>query len=541
LAIDNLLLILCNADDLDSFSLSIEHGGLFCGMGKNLQYAAGNADWFDHCSIDTFSRLWIDDFLGQLGVVIDSTTFLYWSPTGGLDQGLVCIQSDADILAMTASLQGQERKELYVLVDHSNFLQVARPENIVAWEPPADRDGPGEREPPADDNDPPVERVPVIVREPPLKRRRDGDEGCSSAVTNEEGCDEETDSEFYDSDYDAEDGDDDIFDAHVDKEVNDHNEHQEIVEQEDDAGLENEDIALTSEQKLELKYKFSYFNPEVDINDPQFKIGMIFDSMKELRNALTVYSIRRRVRLKKTRNTAKRINAHCAWEHGCTMFIKAAWDERKKGIVVKKYEPNHVCESVWELKVLTAPFLTEFFIDEFRDNQKMDLSTFATKVQRKFNMCPNRFKLGRARKEALTIIHGDEAEQFRQLRDYGNEMCKRNPGSTFFLTTNHAMDNEDLEPKEHLATLYWSYDACKRGFLKGCRPFICLDGCHIKTKYKGQLLTAVGIDANDCIFPIAFGLVEVECTSLMSLTLLWLQEMLCHSKVELLQHKLEEA
>jgi hypothetical protein len=59
----------------------------------------------------------------------------------------------------------------------------------------------------------------------------------------------------------------------------------------------------------------------------------------------------------------------------------------------------------------------------------------------------------------------------------------------------------------------WSYDACKRGFLAGCRPFICLDGCHIKTRYKGQLLTAVGIDPNDCIYPIAFGLVEVECTS----------------------------
>jgi hypothetical protein len=64
-----------------------------------------------------------------------------------------------------------------------------------------------------------------------------------------------------------------------------------------------------------------------------------------------------------------------------------------------------------------------------------------------------------------------------------------------------------------LATLYWSYDACKGGFLEGCRPFICLDGCHIKTRYKGNLLTAVGIDRNDCIFPIAVGLVEVECTS----------------------------
>jgi hypothetical protein len=39
-----------------------------------------------------------------------------------------------------------------------------------------------------------------------------------------------------------------------------------------------------------------------------------------------------------------------------------------------------------------------------------------------------------------------------------------------------------------------------------------IDGCHIKTRYRGQLLTAVGIDPNDCIFPIAFAVVEVEDT-----------------------------
>jgi hypothetical protein len=60
---------------------------------------------------------------------------------------------------------------------------------------------------------------------------------------------------------------------------------------------------------------------------------------------------------------------------------------------------------------------------------------------------------------------------------------------------------------------FWSYDGCKRDLLAGCRPFLCVDGYHIKTKYKGVLLTAVGIDTNGCIFPIAFGLAEVGCTS----------------------------
>ena len=39
---------------------------------------------------------------------------------------------------------------------------------------------------------------------------------------------------------------------------------------------------------------------------------------------------------------------------------------------------------------------------------------------------------------------------------------------------------------------------------------IFLDGCHIKTRYRGQLLTTVGIDSNDCIFPIDVAVVEVE-------------------------------
>ena len=34
---------------------------------------------------------------------------------------------------------------------------------------------------------------------------------------------------------------------------------------------------------------------------------------------------------------------------------------------------------------------------------------------------------------------------------------------------------------------------------------------HIKTKFGGQLLAVVGMDPNDCIYPIAIAVVEVEC------------------------------
>jgi hypothetical protein len=39
-----------------------------------------------------------------------------------------------------------------------------------------------------------------------------------------------------------------------------------------------------------------------------------------------------------------------------------------------------------------------------------------------------------------------------------------------------------------------------------------VDGCFIKTRYRGQLLAAVGMDPNDCIFLLAVAAVEVEDT-----------------------------
>ena len=50
----------------------------------------------------------------------------------------------------------------------------------------------------------------------------------------------------------------------------------------------------------------------------------------------------------------------------------------------------------------------------------------------------------------------------------------------------------------------------KDGWKLGCRKIIALDGCFLKKPYVGEILTAVGRDANNHIFPVAWAVVNVE-------------------------------
>ena len=58
--------------------------------------------------------------------------------------------------------------------------------------------------------------------------------------------------------------------------------------------------------------------------------------------------------------------------------------------------------------------------------------------------------------------------------------------------------------------MYIRYNAQKVGFLGGCRPIIGLDGCHLKGRLGGQILSATTRVTNDNIFSVAFAVVEQE-------------------------------
>lgn len=148
-----------------------------------------------------------------------------------------------------------------------------------------------------------------------------------------------------------------------------------------------------------------------------------------------------------------------------------------------------------------APYIAKKYLEEIRDNETIDAQSLGKKVQKDYNLAPGRMKLQRAKKRALAVIRGDEEKQYSLLWDYAKEIRRSNPGSSVFL---------NLDANGLFQTMYFSLDACKRGFLEGCRPLLFFDGCHLKTRHGGVMLTAIGIDPNDCVFPIAMAVVDGE-------------------------------
>ena len=112
----------------------------------------------------------------------------------------------------------------------------------------------------------------------------------------------------------------------------------------------------------------------------------------------------------------------------------------------------------------------------------------------------------RSRKAARGLITGNKEAQYGLLRDYAEMILRTDVGSRVILQTE--MENDNVEPK--FKRMYIRYNAQKVGFLGGCKPFIGLDGCHLKGRFGRQLLSAIAKDGNDNIFPVAMVVVEQQ-------------------------------
>ncbi|KAK8474519.1 hypothetical protein V6N13_099674 [Hibiscus sabdariffa] len=107
-------------------------------------------------------------------------------------------------------------------------------------------------------------------------------------------------------------------------------------------------------------------------------------------------------------------------------------------------------------------------------------------------------KCGRARDMTLEMIEGNHKAQYGRIYDYLQELRITNHGTTTICYL-------DLRLFQRM---YVCPQACKEGWKVGCMRIIGVYSFFLKGYFQEYLLSAVGIDANDCIYLIAYAEVE---------------------------------
>ncbi|KAL4278193.1 hypothetical protein GQ457_03G025200 [Hibiscus cannabinus] len=249
------------------------------------------------------------------------------------------------------------------------------------------------------------------------------------------------------------------------------------------------------------KSKKNFFNEN---SEPRFELGMIFESNIQFKEALRSFAVANRFDYKYTKNEKHRIRAKCKGV-GCPFMIYLG--KGTDGIYqIKTLVSKHSCSVTFKNKRAYYKFVGKHFVNKLKIMPKLRLTDMMAlgkeeiKVELTKNVC------SRARKWAVNQIRGNVKKEFNRLYDYVFALREADPTGTFDLVVERPTPNDT----PIFRRLYVCFTGLKEGFIRYCRPVLCLDGCYLKGPLKGELLAAVGRDGNNQIFPIAWAVVEVE-------------------------------
>jgi hypothetical protein len=119
-------------------------------------------------------------------------------------------------------------------------------------------------------------------------------------------------------------------------------------------------------------------------------------------------------------------------------------------------------------------------------------------------------KAWRAKEHALALLWGDWKEAYAKVSRLLHDITHFNPGTRCDIDTcGQWLPNEIGRYYPVLKRVFWSFPQCVADFAH-CRPIISVDGTFLTGKYKGTLMIAIGMTAENQLLPLAFALVEGE-------------------------------
>jgi hypothetical protein len=119
-------------------------------------------------------------------------------------------------------------------------------------------------------------------------------------------------------------------------------------------------------------------------------------------------------------------------------------------------------------------------------------------------------KAWRTKEHALALLWGDWRESYTKIPRLLNVISYFNQGTRCIIDScDQWLPNEKGRYYPVLKRVFWCFLQCVTGFTH-CRPIVSVYATFLTEKYKGTLMVAVGMTAENQLLPLAFTLVEGE-------------------------------
>ncbi|XP_056690902.1 uncharacterized protein [Spinacia oleracea] len=244
----------------------------------------------------------------------------------------------------------------------------------------------------------------------------------------------------------------------------------------------------------------------------EFCVGQEFSNKGALNEAVTSYSIKKNQRFIVLESRPHTVTFKCGRKPiGCSWKLRGSQKSYSSDVfTIVSYQGPHDSTCVSDILQLDHRNMDSKFISyHIRNLVEADISikvrVLIEVIKQQYHFTISYKKAWLAKQKAIAYIFGDWEESFQILPHFMQEMKKANPG-----TVVHFANHRTADPNfEIFQRVFWAFGPSIQGF-QHCRPIITIDGTHLYGKYKGTLLIAMSVDANNQIFPLAFAIVEGE-------------------------------
>lgn len=184
------------------------------------------------------------------------------------------------------------------------------------------------------------------------------------------------------------------------------------------------------------------------------------------------------------------------------MKIHASTVLGEKTMKIRKLVDTHNCHRSYQSMEAKAKWIAEKFERLIKSNPNVKVSVLKELLHERYKVNVKEHRLYGAKNRALQVLQEEHGHCFKIMRTYGNMILLTNPGSRAVIRT--------IEPNMTFQRMFVCDNAQRVGFRQGCNPFIGIDGTWLKSSFKGCLMTAVALDTNSGLFPVAVALCEGE-------------------------------